>query len=97
MFDKNDKRRLYWLIDEYLFDKIDESTFCDEYYYSYNLELDHATLLDNEKKLFSDLGAVASRFSEFEEDHKINDKAFSSASELRNKIIETKSKLEHRS
>ena len=44
MYDNNDKRRLYWLIDQYLLNKIDESIFCDEFYYSYDLEVSSETL-----------------------------------------------------
>ena len=40
MYEKNDKRRVYWLIDLYLAGKIDDKTFCDEFYYSYDLEMD---------------------------------------------------------
>ena len=39
MYEKNDKRRVYWLIDLYLAGKIDDKTFCDEFYYSYDLEI----------------------------------------------------------
>ena len=45
MYEKNDKRRVYWLIDLYLAGKIDDKTFCDEFYYSYGLEMDGSTLL----------------------------------------------------
>ena len=69
MFEKNDKRRLYWLIDQYLSDKINEITFCDEFYYSYDLEMDYSMLTELEHKLFSELSTVAGRFSEYEEDH----------------------------
>ena len=45
MYEKNDKRRVYWLIDLYLAGKIDDKTFCDEFYYSYGLEMDYGMVL----------------------------------------------------
>lgn len=93
MYRKNDKQRLYWLIDQYLLDKIDEPTFCDEFYYSYDLEITNDMLSEMEQQAFSDLSKVASRFSQHEEDHKLDANAFSTVKELREKIIETKDKL----
>ena len=87
------KRRLYWVIDMYLSEKINEPAFCNEFYYSYDLELDHSTLTPEEKKAFYELGEVAGRFSEFEEDHQNAPGAFFTKEELRNKILETKSVL----
>jgi hypothetical protein len=97
MYDKNDKRRLYWLIDKYLLGKINESTFCDEFYYSYNLEIDSRVLNDIEQQAFSELGKVTSRFSQYEEDHKLDALAFSTVKELKQKIIETREKLKEQS
>jgi hypothetical protein len=93
MFEKDDKRRLYWLMDSYLSGKIDERTFCDEYYYSYDLEVDYKDLSPIEEKAFSELSAVSSRFSEFEEDHKLDAKAFSTVEELKRKVRDTQEKL----
>jgi len=93
MYDKSDKLRLYWLIDEYLSGKINEATFCDEFYYSYDLKLNHETLTIIEKTLFSELSKITSRFSQYEEDHKLDARAFSTVQELKQKIIETKEKL----
>lgn len=93
MYEKNDKRRLYWLIDEYLAGRIDEPSFCDEYYFSFNMEIDHADFLDLEKKQFENISKTASRFSEFEDDHKLDSKAFANAQELREKILEAKKQL----
>lgn len=93
MYEKNDKRRLYWLVDEYISNRINESVFCDEYYFSYNMEINQADLLDYEKDQFESISKIASRFSEFEEDHKLDAKAFSSSQELREKILEAKKVL----
>lgn len=94
MYNKSDKRRLYWIIEQYMLGKIDEPTFCDEFYYSYDLEVSNDTLSEIEKQVFSDLSNVSSRFSQYEEDHKLDAKAFSTVKELRQKIIETNEKLQ---
>ena len=93
MYNYNDKRRLYWLIDQYLAGVIDETKFCNEFYYSYDLELEGETLTNYEKLVFDELSQVSSRFSKYEEDHKLNARAFSSVEELRKKILETHEKL----
>jgi len=97
MYDKNDKRRLYSLIDQYLLGKITEPTFCDEFYYSYDLEIASDTLNDIEQVAFAELSKVSSRFSQYEEDHKLDARAFSTVEELRQKIVETKDKLKEQS
>jgi len=97
MFEKNDKRRLYWLIDQYLLGKITERVFCDEFYYSYSLEISDDILTELEQKYFSDLDKVSSRFSEYEEDHKLDARAFFTVEQLKEKIIETKEKLKEQS
>lgn len=95
MFKKDDKRRLYWLIESFSSGKIDERTFCDEFYYSYDLEIDYETFSALETEAFAELSSVSSRFSEFEEDHKLDSKAFSTVEELRQKVKETQLKLKH--
>ena len=93
MFEKNDKRKLYWLIDQHLSGKITERVFCDEFYYSYSLEIRDDDLTKLEQKVFSELDKIASRFSEYEEDHKLDPKAFYTIDQLKQKIKETKEKL----
>lgn len=92
-YKKNDKRRVYWLIDEYLAGRIDEPTFCDEFYYSFGLEIEKEDLTPKELEVFDELNSVASRFSPYEEDHQLDSHAFSTAKELNQKIVETKNKL----
>jgi len=94
MYDKSDKRRLYWLINQYLSGRIDERIFCDEFYYSYDLEVNNNTLTDIEEVAFSELSTVAGRFSEFEEDHLSLPNGFYTVEELKQKIIEIKEKLQ---
>jgi len=93
MYNKNDKRRLYWLIDEYLLGKINDSSFCEEFYFSYDLEVNSETLNEVEQQAFSELSKVSSRFSQYDEDHKLDARAFSTVEELKQKIAETKERL----
>lgn len=97
MYSKDDKRQLYWLIDQYLSGKIDESTFCDEFYYCYDLGIDYNMLSEPELQIFDELNSISSRFSKYEEDHKLSPKAYASVEELKKKIIETKEKLKNNS
>ena len=80
-------------MDMYLSNNIDESTFCDEFYYSYDLELDRSTLTEDERKAFLELGEIVGRFSEFEEDHKNHPGVYYTKKELKKKILEVKNKL----
>lgn len=95
MFEKNDKRRLPRIMDMYLSGEIDAKTFCDEYYYSYDLEIDSNDLTDLEKLVYSELSSVSSRFSPYPEDHSGLPHGFNTEEELRKKIEETKEKLKH--
>ena len=96
MFEKNDKRRLYQLMDMYLARTITASVFCDEFYYCYDLELDINVLTNFEKEAFKELSSVVDRFSEFEEDHLGLPHGFYTDVELRQKILETKENLKQR-
>ena len=93
MYEKTDKRRLYQLMEMYLAGEIDPWTFCDEYYYCYDLKLDYETLTELEVKSFSELSTVAGRFTNIEEDLKKYPGAFFTEDELKQKIIETKDKV----
>ena len=93
MFRRDDKHRLYQIIQQYLSKKIDASTFCDEFYYSYDLELDCDTLTSDENQAFDELSNITSRFSNFEEDHKKYPGVFYTELELKKKIVETKNRL----
>lgn len=94
MFAKNDKRRLYWLIEMYLSDSIDASTFCDEFYYSYSLEINYTDLSNMETTYFTELNTVIDRFSPFEKDQKLYPGVFFTEKELKKKILDTKEKLQ---
>lgn len=89
MFNKDDKRRLYQLMDLLLKEQITAPVFCDEFYYCYDLEIDIETLSNVEKLAFSELSKVTSRFSQFNEDHEKYPNGFFTEEELREKIIET--------
>ena len=91
MYEKSDKRRLYWLMECYLDGKIDESTFCDEYYYSHDLEIgrNSNSFSIEEKILFYELELVADRYSPYEEEHNKCPKAFTTKQQLHDKIRDT--------
>ncbi len=93
MFPKDDKRRLYQLIDMLLAGQITASIFCDEFYYSYDLEIDYDMLSSLEYSAFSELEQVSSRFSEFKDDHEKYPGVYSDEEELKQKAIETIQKL----
>lgn len=95
MFEKNDKRRLYWLIDQYLSHKIDVSTFSNEYHSCYDVDLDIDILSGSEHKIFSDLSMVAGRFSPFEEDHQKYPGVYYTEEELRKEILNAKKSLKN--
>jgi hypothetical protein len=94
MFEKSDKRRLYQLMDMYLSGKITADVFCNEFYYSYDLEIDSDVLTDIEEIAFAGLSSVAARFSGFEEDHIKYPKVYFTEQELKQKILETKEHLQ---
>ena len=94
MYEKNDKRRVYWLIDLYLAGKIDDKTFCDEFYYSYGLEMDGSTLTKLEREVFDVLDIVTGRFSFVEEEDPEIRKALFDKKDLCYTIIEAKRSFE---
>jgi len=94
IYPRNDKRRVYWLIDQYLADKIDENSFCDEYYYSYDLAIDKKTLNNVERKAFEELSMIAGRFSGYESDFMTAPGVYSTREELRDAIAKTKEALD---
>ena len=96
MYNKTDKRRLYWLIDQYLSNKIDEDTFGSDFHDTLVNEMYYEGLSEIEKEVFRDLHDVAERFSEYEEDHKLWS-GFTTAQQLREKLLETKEKLKEES
>ncbi|PWA06779.1 hypothetical protein [Flavobacterium psychrotolerans] len=88
----NDKRRLYWLLDEYLLTKINESTFSDEFHNTFVNELDYNDFKEIEYSIFFELSNISEKFSPYEEDHKLWS-GFTTVEELKKKIVETKEKL----
>jgi hypothetical protein len=93
MFEKYDKRRLYWLMEQYLLNKISARVFCDVFYYCYDLELSPDALNDQEQKAFAELSIVANRFSEFKEDHENYPSTYFTENDLREKIMQTRKKF----
>ena len=83
MYSKDDKKRLYWLIEQYINNKITIKEFEDEFYLSYDLEINYNDLSPLEEKEFSELANIISRYSEFDSDHKLDIKAFTTEEEVR--------------
>ena len=96
MYERSDKRYIYNLINDYLESKIDEVALCDGMYSSYVHEIDETTLNDAESEVFSELEMVTKRFSEFDSDHKLDPKAFTTKEEVKKAVIEAKKKLQER-
>jgi len=92
MYNKTDKRNLYWLIDQYLSYKINETMFCNEFHDSFVNEMNYDVLTSLEFDIFRDLSNVSQRFSQYEEDFKLWS-GFVTAKQLREKILEAKEKL----
>lgn len=90
MFAVTDKRKLYWLIDQYLNNVLDADTFCDEYYDSFDLNIDSDTLTKEEHDAFWALSKIVHRFSPFEDDIKKYPGTYFTEEDLRAKIIATK-------
>ncbi len=93
MFETKNKYALYFLIELYLKHAITARTFCDEFYYLYDLEIDLNDLNEQEQFIYDDLSIIVSRFSEFESDHKMCPNAFYTKEDLENKVREAYSKL----
>ena len=90
MFEKTDKRRLYWLIDQYLENNINAEIFHNEYYYCFSLELDYRQLTPLEERAFADLSKITGRFTHFEEDLINYPGVYYSETELKAKVKEVK-------
>lgn len=93
IYSKDDKRRLYWLIELYLADKIDANTFCDEVYYSYGQEIDTGTLNSIEKEAFKALYIVTDRFSPFASDFKLAPGVYKNENEVREAAVQARKTL----
>ncbi|HZW61017.1 MAG TPA: hypothetical protein VFF04_02225 [Candidatus Babeliales bacterium] len=68
-------------------------SFCNEFYYCYDLELDSSTLTPLESALFSKLSTVSNRFSPYKEDHGRHPRLYSTEVELKELVIEIKKQL----
>ena len=88
MIKRSDKQYLLVLIALYLENKITTTAFCNEFYYSYDLEVNENDLTAVEKMLYEELSIVTSRFSDYEEDHKALPNGFSTKEELKTKAQE---------
>ena len=95
MFEKYDKRRLYWLMEQYLLNKISARVFCDEFYYCYDLELNADTLTPQELKIFRAVSIVANRFCEYEEELEKYPGVYFSEKQLKQKVLKVKALMDN--
>ncbi|MGF6352736.1 hypothetical protein ABIE27_000632 [Paenibacillus sp. 4624] len=65
--EKGPKERLYWLMRLLLDNEIEASNFCDEFYATYEHDLNEP-LTSEEKSYFMLISKEGSRFSEFTDD-----------------------------
>lgn len=93
VFEKTDIRRVYWLIDLYLTNKISADIFCNEFYVCYDLEVDKDILTQEEHTAFSELSTIAGRCSTFAEDHINLPGVYYTEQDLKNKVNEVKKLL----
>ncbi len=96
MFEKRDKKRLYWLVNQFLSEKINARFFCDEYYYSYDLEIDDGDLTKLEREIFQELSVIVGRFSEFEDDIKKYPDTYITEGQLKENVQTFQKKLHPR-
>lgn len=96
MFEKNDKRYLYWILELYLSNRIDETSFCDAYYSSYNFEIDNSSLTELEQDVFSSIFESTERYTTSEEDLKESPVFFIDAITLRTNVAKNWNKLNYR-
>lgn len=64
MYEKNDKRYLYWIIDLYLENKINTESFSNSFNSSYVIEIDKNNLEDWEYCIFNKIDTVTGRYNE---------------------------------
>jgi hypothetical protein len=86
------KEKVYYLIKEYKKGNYSTNIFCDEITNVYNLELDHESLNEVEKKYLKELISVTSRFSPYIEDLKIPN-VFFNENQVKEKLDEVIRKL----
>lgn len=92
MYQKTDKRRLYWLIAEYLDNKISAKEFSSEFYDCFDHELDKDELTKYEYLHLKLLDQVAVGYSDLEEEEGESVKypgLYFNEVQLRAKVLET--------
>lgn len=92
-FEKNDKSKIYSLIDSYLLNELNALSFCDQFLECYGLEVDPNSLTELEKKAFSELATLAVEFPTFDESFKKYHDTYYTENTLRDKVVETRERL----
>jgi hypothetical protein len=86
-------RRVYHLIELYISERISDDTFCDDFYYSHELNIDHSTLTALEREAFAAIGDIAERFTNINGDRKPETVASTNSAQLRKAVIEASEAL----
>jgi hypothetical protein len=93
VIEKNDKRRLFLLVDRYLIDQVTPSVFYREYS-NLSLLLEAGFLSTEEQKLFSELHSITSKFCDDEDELKKQAPGFFyTKQELKQKITTVKQRF----
>ena len=91
--DKESVEFLYYIMTEFVSGNISPRVFCDEFYECFDIGIETSLLSSTEIKEFERLSEVAGRFSEFEEDRAKYPNAYSDEVELKEVVVNIKSKL----
>lgn len=94
MMGQNEKDRLYWLIEQYLSNKVDAWKFCNEFFTLYNINLDLNKLSVFELSVFDKLDDIVSRYTNVKEDLIKYPNAYYNDKTLKQIVLETKLILE---
>lgn len=92
LIERSPKERLYWLMALFMDNKIEPTTFCDEFYTTYENDLDEP-LTAAEKSMFMLISKEGSRFSEYNDDLERYPNVYVTEQEIRNIVSEALDKL----
>lgn len=93
MFNKTDKKYLYWIIESYLSDKITGESFCNAFYESYDLGINLCCLSEAEQRIFDELNAVVGRYTRFKEDLRLHPGVYFNDEQLKTAVQKAKDEL----
>jgi hypothetical protein len=86
------KEKLFYLLEQYYFNKYSTEIFADEFTITYDTEIDYDLLTEKENKLLGDLCIITARFSSSAEDLRIPN-VYYSERQVKDKATEVYLKL----